>query len=175
MKFNLKSLEVLRRRQKSNKPCYDRENYDGKIVETLKKNVGCSPPMWVENHSYPPCKTQESFQKIHAENLDQFFRLEFVRGKKYLDPCLNIEKIQIDYVEDNIPSVKGTLDDDEEGWFTLEFILLTNKFKEIKQVRKYSIQSLVGNAGGYIGLCLGYALWNVPIMIVDLWKHIKRI
>ena len=175
MMFNLKSLEVLRKRQKKDKPCYDKDNYDGKIVQTLMENVGCSPPIWAGNHSYPPCKTNESLKKIHAGNVDQFFRVEFLNGKKYLDPCLNIEKIQIDYVEDNIPSGKGTSDDDEEGWFTLEFIVLTNKFKEIKQVRKYSIQSLVGNAGGYIGLCLGYALWNVPIMIMDLWKHMKRI
>ena len=67
----------------------------------------------------------------------------------------------------------GQSDDDDEGWFTLEFVVLTNKFKEIKQVRKYSVQSLVGNLGGYIGLCLGYALMNLPSIILEIWKNTK--
>ena len=65
--------------------------------------------------------------------------------------------------------------EDDKGWFKIEFDIAPNDFKEIKQARKYSIQSLVGNAGGYIGLCLGYALWNVPTIILSIWNHIKDI
>ena len=80
-----------------------------------------------------------------------------------------------DYVEENIPSVEGKSGEDEEGWFILEFVVLTNKFKEIKQVRKYSVQSLVGNLGGYIGLCLGYALMSLPSIILEIWRNMKDI
>ena len=173
MKFFLKSLEVLRRRQKMGNQCYDMENYDGKIMQTIQENSGCSPVMWLSNRSEPLCKTIESFQKMYAENADQVYRL--TKDKKYLDPCLDIEKVQIDYVEENIPGVGGHSDDDDEGWFTLEFVVLTNKFKEIKQVRKYSVQSLVGNLGGYIGLCLGYALMSLPSVILEIWRNIKDI
>ena len=173
MKFFLKSLEVLRRRQKIGKQCYDRENYDGKIMDTIKKNVGCSPAMWLSNRSEPICKTRESFQKINAESQDQVYRP--TKNKKYIDPCLDVEKIQIDYIEEDIPSVGDNSGDDDEGWFILEFVVLTNKFKEIKQVRKYSVQSLVGNLGGYIGLCLGYALMSLPSVILEIWRNIKDI
>ena len=173
MKFFLKSLEVLRRRQKMGKQCYDKQNYDREIVQTIQADVGCTPIWWLSNRSEPMCRTRESFQKINAESTDQIYRL--TKDKKYLDPCLDIQKIQIDYVEENIPSVGGTSDDDDEGWFILEFFVLTNKFKEIKQVRKYSVQSLVGNLGGYIGLCLGYALMSLPSVILEIWRNIKDI
>ena len=151
--------------------CYDMENYDGKIMQTIQENVGCSPVMWLSNRSEPICKTRESFQKLNAEIADQVYRL--TKNKKYIDPCLDVEKIQIDYIEENSPSVGGNSGEDDEGWFILEFVVLTNKFKEIKQVRKYSVQSLVGNLGGYIGLCLGYALMNLPSIILEIWKNIK--
>jgi hypothetical protein len=32
-----------------------------------------------------------------------------------------------------------------------------------------------GNAGGYLGLFLGYALLNVPELIMDLWDWMKGI
>ena len=35
----------------------------------------------------------------------------------------------------------------------------------IFQVRSYDAQALVGNAGGYIGLFLGWTLLNIPGMI----------
>ena len=125
------------------KQCHDNENYDRAVVQTIKEYVGCTPIWWHSNRSEPMCKTRESFQKTSAESADQIYRL--TKDKEYLDPCLDIQKIQIDYVEENIPSVGGNSDDDDEGWFILEFFVLTNKFKEIKQVRKYSVQSLVGN------------------------------
>ena len=171
MKFFLKSLEVLRRRQKMGRQCYDMENYDVRIMQTIQEDVGCTPTWWLTNRSEQMCKTRESYQKINAESADQIYRL--TKDKNYLDPCLDIEKIQIDYVEENIPSVEGKSGEDDEGWFILEFVVLTNKFKEIKQVRKYSVQSLVGNLGGYIGLCLGYALMNLPSIILEIWKNIK--
>jgi hypothetical protein len=91
---------------------------------------------------------------------------------------VDIEKLQIDYVEDDIQTgswnYKQNPDEDDE-WFMIEFIILTNKFKEIKQIRKYSVQSLVGNLGGYIGLCLGYALLHLPSVIIGVWKQMKQI
>ena len=44
------------------------------------------------------------------------------KNKKYIDPCLDVEKIQIDYIEENIPSVGGNSGEDDEGLFILEFV-----------------------------------------------------
>ena len=173
MTFELKTMEVIRRRRKKDNDCYEMDDYDNKIMDAIIESVGCRPSMWITNRSEPLCKTRESFRELFEEYYDQFYRLK--RKKKYLDPCLDIEKLQVDYSEENVESVGRMSEADNEGWFKLRFAPMTTKFKEIKQIRKYSVQSLVGNAGGYIGLFLGYALWNVPIIILDIWKHFKEI
>ena len=172
MRFNLQSMKILRRRPKKEKPCF-KENYDTKMLETVIEESGCTPSMWFTNRSEPLCRTKKSFQELYATTIDHLYRL--TKNKKYLDPCLDIEKLQIDFAEENIPSVEGKSEDDKEGWFRLEYVISTNKFEEIKQVRKYSEQSLVGNLGGYIGLCLGYAILNLPTMILEIWKNAKHI
>ena len=173
MRFTLKSMEVLRKRKKKGEDCYDKEDYDSKIMDTIIETSGCRPNMWSTNRTEPLCRTRKSFQEIYAEHGDQAYRT--VMDKEYIDPCLNIEKLQIDYIEEDIPSVDANTDDDEEGSFTLEYHVMAEKFKEIKQVRKYSVQGLVGNLGGYIGLCLGYAIMNLPTIILDIWKNIKKL
>ena len=101
--------------------------------------------------------------------------IRFEKNKKYLDPCLDIEKLQIEFVEENIPIADGESDEEREGWFVLDYVVPIQKFKEIKQVRKYSVQSLVGNLGGYIGLFLGYAIVNIPTMTLEIWKNIRKV
>ena len=174
MKFNLRSMEVLRKRRKNDDDCYHKQDYDSKIMEIIMENTGCSPIQWANNQTKSLCKTRKSFQEMYAEHSDQGYRL--IKNKKYLEPCLGVEKIQIEYVEDSISNGNEQSDnDDEEGWFLLDFFIFNSKFKEVRQVRKYSVQSLVGNAGGYIGLCLGYALMNLPAIIMDAWGKIKDI
>ena len=173
MRFTLQSMEILRRRSKKENSCY-KGNYDRKIMETVIEESGCRPSMWFTNRSEPLCRTKQSFQELYAKNIDQLYRLD--KKKRYLEPCLDIQKLQIDFVEeDNPPSVKGVSEIDKEGWLILEYVITITKFKEIKQVRKYSEQSLVGNLGGYIGLCLGYAILNLPTMILEIWKNVKHI
>ena len=173
MRFSLKGMEVFQRRQKKHQRCYGMEDYDGKIRKMIIKKAGCRPPMWTANLSEPFCTTIESWQEVIAEHVDHFHQSTL--NKTYLEPCRAIKNVQIDYVEENISSVKETSAEDDEGWFIVEFDLLTNGFKEIKQVRKYNLQSLVGNSGGYIGLCMGFALWNMPTLIRDAWRHMKRV
>ena len=172
MRFTLKSMEVFRKRQKKNDFCYNMRDYDGRIREIIVENSGCKPSMWDTNTSEPLCTTRESYQKMVSEHFDQYTRLQR-KNKTYIDPCLSIEKLQIEYAEENILSEEEYAIEDDDGWLKLIFDLAADNFKEIKQARKYSVQSLVGNAGGYIGLCLGYALWNVPTIILGIWTYVK--
>ena len=36
------------------------------------------------------------------------------------------------------------------------------------------VQTLVGNSGGYIGLCLGYSLLQIPNLILFVMKKLKK-
>ena len=48
----------------------------------------------------------------------------------------------------------------------------SQEYKEIRQVRAYDAQSLIGNAGGYIGLFLGCALRELPSFMLIVYKII---
>ena len=47
-------------------------------------------------------------------------------------------------------------------------------FKEIKEVRAYNLQALIGNAGGYIGLFLGFALKEIPTQLLILFRMVTN-
>ena len=46
------------------------------------------------------------------------------------------------------------------------------EFKEIKQTRAYNAQSLIGNAGGYVGLFVGYTLKEIPFFLQRMFKMV---
>jgi hypothetical protein len=50
------------------------------------------------------------------------------------------------------------------------FIFQNPNYREIVHVQSFNIESWIGNAGGYIGLFLGVALWQIPEFIAFLWK-----
>ena len=49
-----------------------------------------------------------------------------------------------------------------DDFFVLHVNFKSHVFKEIKQIRAYNVQALIGNAGGYIGLFLGYTIKELP-------------
>jgi len=61
-----------------------------------------------------------------------------------------------------------------DDFFVLNINFQSPTFKEIKQVRAYSTQTLVGNAGGYIGLLLGYTIREIPMFLRYLYEHFMK-
>ena len=60
-----------------------------------------------------------------------------------------------------------------EDFFLLRIIFKLPLFKEIRQTRAYSFQTLVGNLGGYIGLFVGYTIKEIPVFMRFLYENIK--
>ena len=59
-------------------------------------------------------------------------------------------------------------------WFKIRLWFRSNKFMEIKQIRAYNFQTLVGNGGGYIGLFLGCTIIELPSMISSAYAWMQR-
>ena len=57
-----------------------------------------------------------------------------------------------------------------DDFFVLNINFQSQTFKEIKQMRAYNAQTLVGNAGGYIGLFLGYTIREIPSFIRFIYQ-----
>ena len=61
-----------------------------------------------------------------------------------------------------------------DDFFVLNVNFQARKFKEIKQVRAYTTQTLIGNTGGYIGLFLGYTIKEIPTFLRCLYEYVMK-
>ena len=95
-----------------------------------------------------------------------------------LPPCRQIKKVvhgfeELKYVDDN-PLEWARASNDTIFKIMIEFKDLS--FMEIRNVRSFDIESLIGNAGGYVGLFTGYALLQLPnlMRLVSRWIYKVR-
>jgi hypothetical protein len=188
----MKNMEVLRRRQKWGKQCIDSEDFDNTVRENIMIEVGCRPYYCDSRKVKRICSTWKEYVEIMTKQTNVFWRLP---GSAKIDPpCLEIQKLQI---EDSVDMVDLSwndqllksykMDNDENGttnsrtgtsnknnsWFEIRIQFLTDTFKEIKQKRAYSTQSLVGNLGGYIGLFLGLTLFDLLSLVMSFPTKLK--
>ena len=77
-----------------------------------------------------------------------------------------IETTEMTLLEEH--SKQKTQDMGNDTWFEIRIEIQTDTFKEIKQKRAYTPQSLIGNLGGYLGIFIGFTL-------LDLLKSMKKI
>ena len=63
----------------------------------------------------------------------------------------------------------------DDGWFgVFMYLYSVSDFKEIKQIRAYNAETVIGNAGGYIVILVGYTLSGLPLMILTFFKSLKN-
>ena len=164
MSFTRRNMDVLVRRNKRNKPCNeDWENYDSKLFETRMRLFKCRPPYYYLA-DVPVCSTIEAMRMVGPLTPDEL--------NNHDPPCRSISKLQFDYQD---------IDDDGKmttheniSYFSVSTTAYDSTFKLIELVRAYDITSLIGNAGGYLGIFLGYALCQLPIAITNLWKSASK-
>ena len=54
------------------------------------------------------------------------------------------------------------------------FVFRNQDYKEIRHKREFDFESLIGNVGGYVGLLLGFALWQIPDAIKSIVDMIDQ-
>ena len=180
MDFYLTNVEILKRRRTGAKACSVSERYDFESIEDVINSVGCKPPFWKSNKVYPNCSSRNQLLNIRSH-----FKEKMVEGnsyQEYVSPCIEIKKMDVRYKEtggnerkheftvniyENFEKEAKTMD----GWFiiNIHFWKLLN-FKETKQIRAYSMQSLIGNAGGYIGLLVGITISQLPNFLFTVYR-----
>ena len=143
MIFKIDQVEILRRRNKRSKPCVPNSvSYDNKIINEYIRKNGCRAPYQITPKDVPLCVSKDG---IVGASLDLWTIREDV------SPCTTASNIIYTYNEENHDD-NGIEDHQDLFWIGLCF---PNKFKEIKQQRAVDIQTVIGNAGGYVGLFLG--------------------
>ena len=60
-----------------------------------------------------------------------------------------------------------------DGWYSVTIHFPENTHKDIWQMKAYTMQSLIGNVGGYVGIFIGCTISDLPNIFLDLYKRIK--
>ena len=114
-----------------------------------------------------------------SRNAEIFYRLN--QKETDIPPCTEIQKLQFDH---NIRTTKMTFVEEQtkkreenirnETWFEIRLEIQTDTFKEIRQKRAYTPQSLVGNLGGYLGLFIGFTLLDLLKSLLSVYSRVRN-
>ena len=125
MKFHIRGVEVLRRRQKWNSPCNENwQNQDSEIIHKYTHNLGCRPPYLKPQEGVPLCSTKEQMKKNFHLRTDDY---------GVLPPCQEMKNIWCWYEESTVdPNI---LEWGRRGFFWIGIVFSQEDFKEISQIR----------------------------------------
>ena len=161
--LDVKGMELFYRRKKPGVRCI---GYDGsgmfKFLTRSTKMLGCMPDGLDLPINLPRClgnKTKTAANKVLSA-MEQFLTY----------PCRSIRDLKIEYNFDDLKNNCKTADD------TLQITANFNKFlfKEIKQVRAFTIGNLASSIGVIIGIFYGVSLIEVPDMVRKSLNKMER-
>ena len=161
MDFTIRNVGVLKIRNKRNRRCYENLfHHDTIILDQIMDEAGCRPPYRTTRTLLPLCIAMHNISRIFAPSHHEL-------STKFDPPCKFINKVQFDFEDvqdDFMPN----------GLVKIKVNMMGRRFTEIEQRRAYSLESLVGNVGGYLGLFLGYAFAEVPTTLLAVVASIKH-
>ena len=169
--FYMREIETMRYREKSKSPCYDWNHYDSVLWKHIMQEVGCTPFYRLENFGSNCSRSQlQTIGKI-------------IHEEKYPSPCNEITKYEVTTdthltdidQEDFGYSGIGKKLENITDWARITVVFDQKWVKEIHQYRAYTVQSLIGNAGGYVGLFIGVAAYDIPSLVQNSYYKLKRL
>ena len=176
--LNIQNMEVIKRRNKVNVPCYlEWKTDDEKILEQKAQEFGCQPSHWKLNLTSPKCLEKI---KLRLLKLPSTKRVDEKFLEKRPPPCRQIKTINysVNEIRGTKPTQKGSSGNATKGFkkgrIYIKVRYQQNTFKYIKNVRAFNAESLIGNVGGYVGMCLGYTLLQLPNFFQAAYCAIKK-
>ena len=143
-KYHLTNFEVLRRRNKRNNPCLDGP-YDEQAIQYAVTTIGCKSSLLEIGNEKKLCDTLEDFKKLHLQLI----------SNDQPHPCTQIQSMnewQEEKLVLNSTSFEfRTLRVSNSTTLVIEINFLDDFYKEFIYLKAYTLESLIGNAGGYIG------------------------
>ena len=187
MKFEIQNIVVMKRRNKLTASCEENWKQNDKIlIEKMSSDIKCVLPHWSMNSTYLQCQGQQ-IPRI---------AMKFSQIRNNNPPCQTIEKILYTYEEisglenfvgnmygyvgckgDKCLSEKMNREGIKFNHSDIIQVMITFQgatYMEITQTRAYDGQSLIGNAGGYVGLFLGVALIQLPTAFKNIFQMLKK-
>ena len=167
MKFYVSTVEAMQYRNKYSKPCNTNwKEDDNEIRKRMIDNAKCIPSYWQMQYPmpYPKCSNPDEMVALYTD----------ISWNDHINPCRTLSKTS--WFDGQFPAFRYDELVDKKylnSYFTARFYFPRKFYKEIKRVRAYDIETLIGNGGGYIGLCLGYSFLQLPTFLDQMFKKLR--
>ena len=161
IEFWVSQVNVLRKRVDANEPCNPDINDDQAVLETTLKKVNCTPPYWKtmmsQENDFSNCNSSTQLKEIHSvlkapDKLMSIFT-------QYTPPCDKLASIVTFQEKDKNP-------DNDDDSLLLVFNYLEEMYQEITNKRDFDMEMMWSSVGGFVGMFLGYSLWQCPEMLL---------
>ena len=141
--FQISSVELLKRRNKSRNKCtVDWNGYDDLVLKHHIRKIGCRAPYISKYSEFPICNAKDRIRKAYFDG----WQLD----KLYMDePCQEMTNIDFKHTFKTFgPNAT------KYGRYRM-YVAFPMKGKIVTQLQEVDAHALIGNIGGYIGLFLG--------------------
>ena len=161
LEFWVSQVNVLRKRVDANEICDPDVIDDLAVLETTMKQVNCTPPFWnsilpKNNYSFPPCDSLTKLKEV-SDVLKAPDKLMGIFNQ-YTGPCIKLSSV-VTFQE------KAKNKEKDPNSFVLVFNYLEEMYQEIRNERDFDMEMFWSSVGGFIGMFLGYSLWQCPEML----------
>ena len=161
--FLIDVIEVFRKRNTFRESCNkDWKMFDDTVMKEIIRMANCTPPHWKISSNYPICKGEKKMSNVFIpESIGNIASTVFL--KKFPQPCDGILSATSNIISERRHlTFGGLIPTDGGNSAEVLFYFKNEQYKEIKYTRAFDFEGLIGNVGGYIGLLLGCAIWQLP-------------
>ena len=170
MRFHIRGIEVLTRRNKPKEACNENWlNDDRNVTFRLSNVAGCRLFYQQTNRSnLSICSNANDIAKILTPTRDEL--------RVTPHPCREIKRLKYEYEEGiELPlRTKEACRIKPNDWYLLQIYFKENTFKNIRHVRNYDFDDMFGNIAGYIGFILGCSVTQSTELIIIVHKYVKN-
>ena len=148
--YSISNIEIMKRRNKPSSPCIEGA-YDETIIQNAIKSVGCKFSFHKLMNGSQLCKSKEEYKLFEKE----------LYVNDHPPPCQSIKSVYQSQTTTQTPHKKKMTDKPNKPYctvknagthkFSVTVRLLDGIYKETIYSKEYTIETLVGNTGGYIG------------------------
>ena len=159
----ISSINVLRRRWDAKIACDpDIENEDDRFLNDVMSRIGCIPPYWValkrQNQEFKSCTTTRQLKE--AYNLSRYENVNFILDQHH-QPCTEM-------------TISSSVELLQTTDLKLYVQYRTDQYLETRNKKDYSARNLWSSVGGYVGIFLGYSLFQIPGISMTIFYWVKE-
>ena len=168
LRIKVSGVNVIRKRTDAGIPCNpDVEDQDTYFREAVIKQIGCVPPYWksfttsITNISLLECESRMQLREAYLSSRNATLRYELLNSD-IGTPC----------TEMTVSSSIETKTKRQE--LTLVFHYRAKNYMETINTRAYAPEHLLSSMGGFIGMFLGFGLFQMPEIISAFFQSLAR-